>query len=157
MSVSRVAAAAAFCSTGFGSAPSQAAPDCWRARELDAAQVRAFQTMLMVGALQCRSRYEPAADAYNWFVEMQRERLLRHGKTLERHFERENGEQAVGASDRFNTALANQYSGSFDGHMTCWTVVTMATQAGAADGEGLLRLARVYTPRPAALGCPEEE
>ena len=113
--------------------------------------------MLMVGALQCRGYYQPAADAYNWFVERQRDRLLHHARTIERHFERESGDEAVAANDRFNTALANQYSGSFNPHMTCWTVVTMARHGGLQDGEGLVRLAAVYTPAPEALACPPED
>ncbi len=119
--------------------------------------MRAFQTMLMVGALQCRGYYQPAADAYNWFVERQRDRLQLHARTIARHFERESGDEAVAANDRFNTALANQYSGSFNPHMTCWTVVTMARHAGLQGGEGLVRLATVYTPAPEALACPAEE
>jgi hypothetical protein len=157
MSVSRAAAVAACCSLLFGSAASQADDGCWRKRELEAAQVRAFQTMLMVGALRCRRYYQPAADAYNWFVERQRDRLKGHVKTLERHFERQDGEEAAAANDRFNTALANQYSRRFDGHMTCWTVVTMAREAGRQDDEGLVRLASVYTPPPEALTCLPEE
>ncbi len=111
----------------------------------------------MVGALECRSYYHPGADAYNWFVERQRDRLQLHARTIARHFERESGDEAVAANDRFNTALANQYSGSFNPHMTCWTVVTMARHAGLQDGEGLVRLATVYTPAPEALACPAEE
>lgn len=157
MSVSRAAAAAALCWLCLGSAAAQANAACWRERELDAARVRAFQTMLMVGALQCRSYYQPAADSYNWFVERQRDRLQRHARTIERHFERESGDGAVAANDRFNTALANQYSASFNPHMTCWTVVTMARHAGLQDGEGLVRLAEIYTPAPPAIGCAGEE
>lgn len=157
MRVSPAAAVAACCWLCFGSAAAQAGSDCWRERELEAARVRAFQTMLMVGALQCRSHYQPAADAYNWFVERQRDRLHRHAKTIERHFERELGDEAVAANDRFNTALANQYSGSFNPHMTCWTVVTMARHAGLQDGGGLVRLAAIYTPSPEALTCEPRE
>jgi hypothetical protein len=157
MRVSRAAAAAALCWLVLGSAAAKADSRCWRERELEAAQVRAFQTMLMVGALQCRGYYQPAADAYNWFVERQRDRLQLHARTIERHFERESGDGAVAANDRFNTALANQYSGSFNPHMTCWTVVTMARHGGLQDGEGLVRLAEVYTPAPEALSCPPDD
>jgi hypothetical protein len=157
MRVSCAAAAAALCWLCLGSAAAQADARCWRERELEAVRVRAFQTMLMVGALQCRGYYQPAADAYNWFVERQRDRLQLHARTIARHFERESGDEAVAANDRFNTALANQYSGSFNPHMTCWTVVTMARHAGLQDGEGLVRLATVYTPAPEALACPAEE
>jgi hypothetical protein len=114
--------------------------------------------MLMVGALQCRSFYQPAADSYNWVVERQRDRLERHARAIARHFERRSGDDAVAANDRFNTALANQYSGSFPSHQTCWTVVTMARHAGLQDGEGLIRLAQIYAPSPDALAClPDED
>jgi hypothetical protein len=157
MKVRRAAAVAALGSLLAAAAPASADTGCWRERELDSVRVRAFQTMLMVGALQCRSYYQPAADAYNWFVEQQRDHLHRHARTVARHFERELGDEAVAATDRFNTALANQYSGSFNPHMTCWTVVTMARHASVQDGEGLVRLAEVYTPAPEALACPSED
>ncbi len=158
MRVSRIAAAAALGWLSLAPIAAQADTRCWRDRELEAARVRAFQTMLMVGALQCRGYYQPAADAYNWFVERQRDQLQRHLRTIARHFERESGAEAVAANDRFNTALANQYSRSFNPHMTCWTVVTMSRHAGLQDGEGLVRLAAVYAPQPEALTClPPED
>jgi hypothetical protein len=36
-------------------------------------------------------------------------------------------------------------------------VVTMARHGGLQDGEGLVRLAEVYTPAPEALACPPKD
>lgn len=153
MRVSRAAAIAAFCSMSLGSTAAWADPACWRPKERDAAQVHAFQTMLMVGTLHCRSRHEPAAEAYNRFVEKQRKRLKRHAKALERHFKRENGNGARAALDRYNTALANEYSHNFDRGVLCWTIASLADQAERADGEGLIVLAAAYARPAAAPEC----
>ncbi len=145
MLVLRAAAAAACCSILLAPAAARAGPACWRPRERAAAQVQALQTMLMVGALHCRSRDTSAADAYNRFVESHRGNLKRHARMLRRHFEREDRAAAVAAYDRYATSVANQYSRNFDRGELCWTVASLASEAADADREGLLLLAQSYT------------
>ena len=149
---SRIAAVAVLASLLLPAAAQADAP-CWRPKERESAQVRAFQTMLMVGALHCRARDGSTAEAYNAFVESQQRRLDRHGKRLQRHFRRADRRDARGAYDRYATALANHYSRMFDHDGPCRMVVTMARHAARADGDGLLVLADAYaTPPPLTCG-----
>ena len=153
MPVSRAAAVAAFLSTFLMSAEAAARSPCWSGDERDSAQVRAFQTMLMVGALKCRIRQPAVAKAYNRFVDGQRGRLKRHDKILGKHFQREHGDSARAAFDRYNTVLANQYSDMFDRGSSCGGVVPVANEAADAGGDGLITLARSYTRPPPERRC----
>lgn len=145
MRVSRTAAIAAFSSLCLGSTAAHADIACWKPKEREAAQVRAFQTMLMVGALHCRSRAESTAEAYNRFADNQRGALKHHAKALKRHFKRADRHGADALYDRYNTSIANQYSRNFDRGELCWTVSSLAKEAAEADREGLLALAASYT------------
>src|SRR3712207_3600789 len=107
MRVFRMAALAAISSLAVCSSLAQASNGCWYPNESRAAQVRALQTMLMVGTLQCRRSYEASEDLYNDFIYSQRGFLDANAYVLKGHFSRENGvERGQSAYDRFGTSLA---------------------------------------------------
>ena len=151
MSFSRLAATAAVISLSVSSV---AEASCWRPEERDAAQVRALQTMLMVGTLHCRSRDRYAEAAYNRFVRKHRALLDKQGGVLQDHFDRESAGDARRAYDRYNTALANDLARQgFDTDDACWSITSLAEEAEDADGRDLLSLANEYAPPPSDSTC----
>ena len=144
---------AALVACGLGSGQAHARSACWFPEERDAAQVRALQTMLMVGALHCRAHDGLAAEAYNRFVTAQRERLQRHDETLGRRFRRVHGRGARVEQDRYVTDLANLYSRTFYSSPFCAEVAPLADEAATADEERLLTIARLQTPPPPERAC----
>lgn len=151
MSLSRLAATAAFISISISSA---AQANCWRPEERDAAKVRALQTMLMVGTLHCRSRDRYATAAYNRFVRKHRATLNEQGGVLQGHFERERAGDPRRAYDRYNTALANDFARQgFNSDDSCWSITSLAEEAEDSDSRDLLSLANEYVPAPSAAAC----
>src|SRR3546814_3031315 len=81
-----------------------AAQSCWNGAEIKAAKVRDLQTLLMVGALQCRSsKYDVLAD-YNKFVRAHRATISAHNDVLKTHFK-----QAGNQRDRKSTRLNSSH------------------------------------------------
>ena len=84
---------------------------CWRPHEVSAAQVRYFQTMMMVGALKCRSDDRFVKGDYNDFVDRSRDVLDENNNILHDRFllafGRVEGEERY---DSFTTRLANDFS-----------------------------------------------
>ena len=150
MKMSRLAATAAFISISVSSA---AQASCWSPRERDAAQVRALQTMLMVGTLHCRGRDRYISAAYDRFVRKHRALLDEHGSVLQAHFAREAAADAR-AYERYNTELANKYAqNDFGSEDLCWSIASLADEAGETDSRDLLTLASVHTRPPTEASC----
>jgi hypothetical protein len=151
MNKSRLAATAALISLSISSA---AQASCWLPEERDAAQVRALQTMLMVGTLHCRGRDGYIAAAYDRFVSKHRALLDEQNGVLQAHFARENRENARAAYDRYNTAVANQYAQhDFGSEDLCWSIASLAEQAEDTDSRDLLSLAGDHTLPPSDASC----
>src|SRR4051794_25018708 len=109
MRVYKHAAMAAVSSLVFVSASSQAA-SCWYPKEAAAIQLRDFQTMLVVGAMECQRQFPAALDNYNKFIVAQRPLLVANNTVLKSRFAREDGPRGTEAYDQHHTAAANSYS-----------------------------------------------
>jgi hypothetical protein len=90
MYASRMAVVAAMSSLALMSSP-VLAENCWYPHEMRAAQLRDFQSMLMVGTLQCKGANSAAVESYNRFVTKQRGLLDANNYVLKAHFLREAG------------------------------------------------------------------
>ncbi|MEO0500872.1 MAG: hypothetical protein AAF205_10000, partial [Pseudomonadota bacterium] len=59
----------------LGAAPAAANNVCWQPHEVAAAEVRNFQSLLMVGTLQCDAANRFVTADYNRFVQRSRQRI----------------------------------------------------------------------------------
>jgi hypothetical protein len=135
-------AALTLCLTLTAAVPVQAQESCWNARALQAARVRDLQTLLMVGALQCRAHRPEVLADYNRVVRTHRDTLVAHNDVLKAHFVEGDG-VAVGqrAYDRFTTMLANGHAAKASGAGFCEAVGALAAEAGRASADEFERLA----------------
>jgi hypothetical protein len=123
-------------------APAAAAPNCWSPREVNAAKVRDLQTMLMVGALQCRGVNPAVLASYNKFVAGSREALGEINGVIRAHFLASDGRIAGERSyDAYTTKLANDHARDTSGDDYCGTVVRIAEVAADTPGAELVKLA----------------
>lgn len=155
MRVLRQAAIAAIPSLALISANANAAETCWYPYEAKAAQLRDFQTMMMVGTLQCRNIHQSAVDSYNDFIIKQRGLLNSNAYVLKAHFMRENGiKGGQEAYDNYGTALANRHASRMDDRTFCSTVDTFVRMAAAASPPDLWVLAQSMSDPPESGPCP---
>lgn len=122
-------------------APANAA--CWAPRAAEAAQVRDFETMLMVATLRCRVNGVDMSDDYNRFVREKRAVLVGVNDELRAQFTPgRTSKAALDAYDRFVTAIANSH-GAGSANLGCADFQAMAQAANAApaDRAALLALA----------------
>lgn len=122
--------------------PAMAQEQCWSGRTMRAAKVRDLQTLMMVGALQCRASHPEVLARYNDVVRTHRAALVAHNDVLKAHFVAGDG-VAVGqrAYDRFTTMLANGHAANASGPGFCDAVRSLAGEAHRASAEELERLA----------------
>jgi hypothetical protein len=154
MFASRMAVVAAMSSLVLMSSP-VLAENCWYPHEMRAAQLRDFQSMLMVGTLQCKGANSAAVESYNRFVTKQRGLLDANNYVLKAHFLREEGIEKGGAAyDGYATSLANNRAARLGDPAFCPTVETFATLAEAASAAELQRLAEMVSEPPASGTCP---
>jgi hypothetical protein len=136
------AAAAAVLALACGS--SQAVAACWAPSAVEAAQVRDFETMLMVATLRCQIKGVDLSGDYNGFVRGKRAVLTAVNDELRAKFAAQGlrGAAALDAYDRFVTSLANSY-GSGVGALACEDYRTLMQSAAAAPAQrsALLALA----------------
>lgn len=131
-----------------------AAKNCWLPSEAQAAQVRGLHLMLMVGTMQCSKTNANSYPLLNNFVELQRNALMTNADILKEHFIRENGLDGwQGASDKFETSLANLYSGTLDDGGYCASVDSFVRLASGASRADLLLLAKSVADAPASGVC----
>jgi hypothetical protein len=145
------------------SAPALAQNKCWTQKELTAARVRDLQSVLMVGALQCRGSGHDVLSQFNEFVKAGRSAIVSQNDVLKAKFVKAQGaKEGNRAYDSFTTALANAHAGSTSQRAGfCAMAQALAAEATAAasgaDSIGALELlaARV-AERPAGVGadCP---
>ena len=111
--------------------PAQAA-GCWSDATYEAAQMRDFDTMLMVATLRCRIKNVDFSGDYNSFVKNQRPVLAAANREIRSQFARSMSQRAaLGAYDDFMTKVANSYGGGVK-NMTCNDYAAMARAAAKA-------------------------
>lgn len=133
--------------------PAQAAV-CWSEDSYQAAQMRDFDTMLMVATLRCRIREIDFSADYNRFVQHKRSILAGANTTLRKQFAMSVGNgHALGAYDDFMTKIANSYGGGAEGK-TCNDFAQMASRASAmpASRGAIVALAREAGVKPPIPG-----
>lgn len=138
-------------------APVQAA-SCWRAQAVEAAQVRDFETMLMVSALRCRNSGVNFLEEYNAFVRTKRTALTQVNNELRSQFQKAMGAgAALNAYDRYATQLANSYGAGAEG-LDCSDMQSLvrAANASAPSRAALVTLAQRAgaNPRLPGSACP---
>lgn len=104
--------AAAAATLALVSVSSQAnAASCWSARAVEAAQVRDFETGMMVATLRCQIKGTDLSGHYNRFIREKRAVLTSVNDELRAKFTGQGlrGNAALNAYDRFVTSLANGY------------------------------------------------
>lgn len=141
----------------FSVTPAQAAA-CWNIQAIEAAQVRDFETMLMVSALRCRNTGVNFLDEYNGFVRTKRSALTQVNEELRGQFEQTLGAKAaLNAYDAYVTSLANSYGAGAAG-LACSDMqsLTQAANAAAPTRSALVVLAQRAGANPRLPGakCP---
>lgn len=127
-------AAALLCVTASTIASAQEM--CWTQKELAAARVRDLQSVLMVGALQCRASGHDILAEYNRFVVAGRTTITRQNDVLKARFVRLHGpREGQRVYDRFTTALANDHSANAVGGF-CADMAILAAEATRAAAAG---------------------
>lgn len=153
MSVLRVALPAISCLSLIASPA--LAENCWYPHEAKAAQLRDFQTMLMVGTLQCKGASDTSIELYNGFITKQRGMLDANNYILKARFMRESGiEAGRSAYDQWVTSLANSQAARLGDPSFCPTVETFVRLAADAPQPDLLKLAEAVVDPPQVGPCP---
>lgn len=114
-----------------------AAQNCWNGEAVKAAKVRDLQTLLMVGALQCRSTQYDVLGNYNRFVKAHRTTISAHNDVLKTHFIRTGKARDY---DRFTTAMANGHSAEAANPAFCRETAALAEEVaglGRAEVEAI--------------------
>ena len=146
----------ATCAIGMATtSAAQAQEACWQPNEVEAARVRDFQTMLMVGTLKCSATDQTIVDRYNRFVFNNRQMLAGQNTVLKTHFMRTSDSRGgARAYDSFITRLANSQSGSarISEASFCQTVSTMAELSGTARAADIGMMAKALAERPTGVG-----
>lgn len=149
----RVAVLATIASMSFSSI-ARAELACWHPNEARAAQIKDFQTLLMVGTLQCRTADATAVDDYNIFVRHNRSMIDSNIYALKAHFLRESGiQEGQRAYDEYVTALANDKASQLGDPSFCGTVETLAGLAATASATDLMTLAQSVSLAPESGNC----
>jgi hypothetical protein len=117
----------------FSSGAAQAA-GCWSDQAYADAQVREFETMLMVSALRCRLGGADFLADYNHFVRISRPALAAVNDRLRIQFDNGHGKRAaLDAYDRYVTSIANRYGAGSEG-LNCADLASITRAALAANG-----------------------
>jgi hypothetical protein len=108
--------------------------NCWSDAAYKAAQLREFDTMMMVEALRCRKTAANFVHDYNKFVVASRPALLKANAHLRGHFEKSHGVKgALNAYDNYMTTVANRYGAGTEG-LNCTDMASVVQAALATDG-----------------------
>jgi hypothetical protein len=99
---------------------------CWTQSEVAAAEVRDFDTMLMVSGLRCRFQSTALIDTYNAMVVHHRAALTEANMQLKAHFTPAIG--GANALDSYITRVANRYGAGAEG-LSCETLQSIAEAA----------------------------
>lgn len=130
------------------------ADTCWTNVAYEAAQIRDFETMMMVSMLRCRLVGNDFTETYNRFIRANRPLLDGANRELQAQFAKTVGSaRAMGAYDDYMTKVANGYGGGNDG-LSCrdFSSIADAAVSQAANRENLVALADRAGSRPALPG-----
>lgn len=153
--ITKLLAAAAATAVLTGSADA----NCWSEAAYKAAQLREFDTMMMVEALRCRKTEANFVHEYNKFVVASRPALLKANASLKGHFEKTVGAKgALNAYDNYMTTVANRYGAGTEG-LGCTDMASIVQAALATDGtpEALHQIVAVanMVPTVASARCTQ--
>lgn len=126
-----------------------AAQNCWNGAVMKAAKVRDLQTLLMVGALQCRTSQHDVLGPYNRFVKAHRVAISVHNETLKSHFKRAGNARGY---DSFTTGLANGRSADSIDPDFCRETAALAERLASASQAEVEKLADAFVARPRGVG-----
>jgi hypothetical protein len=125
------------------------AAQCWASNTVKAAKVRDLQTVLMVGALQCRTGEHDVLGHYNTFVKTHRVAISAHNDVLKSHFKRAGN---VRDYDRFTTALANGRSADTVDPDFCRQTAALAREVAHASRAEVEAIADKLVATPKGVG-----
>lgn len=135
------------------STPARAA-GCWSPVAVEAAQVRDFETMLMVSALRCRLVGTDFLPDYNRFIREKRAALTQVNDELRGQFRTMVGAAgALNAYDRYVTSIANSYGAGAEG-LSCRDQQSLVAAANAqpATRAALVTIAQRASAAPRLPG-----
>ena len=142
------------------SAPAMAEEKCWTAKEMTAARIRDLQSVLMVGALQCRATEHNLLADFNQFVVAGRALIVSENDVLKARFVRLQGAKEGNRTyDSFTTALANDHSATtsrmvdFCGQAQALAVESVAALALGKADEALELIAERLGEHPRGVGA----
>lgn len=127
------------------------AATCWSQAAVEAAQVRDFETGLMVATLRCQIKGTDLSGDYNSFIRHKRTVLTGINDELRAKFTAQGlrGKAALDAYDRFVTSLANGYGAGTNAPSCADYKAIMTTAVSApASRAALLDLARQSGSNP---------
>lgn len=122
-------------------ATTPAVAGCWQSRDVENAQIRQFDIMLMVQALRCQVKGVDFVKDYNAFVIANKPILVSGNDAILRRFNQElTGKAAYAAYDRFSIGLANQFGngGPVDDCLMVRAMVWAATPGGGGGSREAL-------------------
>jgi hypothetical protein len=136
----------------IGATPAAAAGGCWNEKTVAAAKVRDLQTVMMVGALQCRNSEHDVLTHYNKFIKAHRVAITSHNDVLKTHFKTSSH---VRDYDKFTTALANSRSVDAADPAFCERTAALARELAAADRAKVEEIAvrTIATPKGVGRTC----
>lgn len=115
----------------LAASPANAA--CWSETAYQAAQIRDFETKMMVSMLRCRLVGNDFTESYNRFVRSKRSVLQDASAELQAEFAKTVGKgRALNAYDDYMTKVANGYGGGVDG-LSCREASFMIDAAVNSD------------------------
>lgn len=130
------------------------ADTCWTNAAYEAAQVRDFETMMMVSMLRCRLVGNDFTESYNRFIRANRPVLEAANQELKAQFAKAVGSaRALNAYDDYMTKVANGYGGGNDG-LSCrdFSSIVDAAVSQQPTRENLVALADHAGSRPNVPG-----
>ncbi|MBZ6379666.1 hypothetical protein B5C34_15320 [Pacificimonas flava] len=141
MGLRQISGWVAFIAAGSLSTVTSAA--CWEAREIASAEVRYYQSMLMVGTLKCRTGDRYIEEDYNRFVDQAREVLDDHNRTIRDRFLRDYGlYDGEDMYDRFTTRLANDFAAGADRQGFCRELAALLRISASSHPQDVAVLAQ---------------
>ncbi|MEM8826184.1 MAG: hypothetical protein AAGD40_04585 [Pseudomonadota bacterium] len=133
----------------LGAAPAAANNVCWQPHEVAAAEVRNFQSLLMVGTLQCDAANRFVTADYNRFVQRSRQRIQDNNRVIRARFVRAFGPtEGESRYDRFTTRMANEQARVANEPGFCGRIASLSRIAADAHPNDMVILAQSLTHKP---------
>ncbi len=126
---------------------------CWSPDNVRAAHIHAFKTMMLVTALQCRSRVPETLEGYNAFVRARGVWLGEQEARLRAHHAQERGVTAgLLAAGSYETSLGNRFAAYDPDWRDCRAMVDDIAYAAAAPPEEIARMGSALVA-PGIVAC----